>query len=67
MSKISIGVLFTAIALIIVAKIFDLSFAQGVSGALFVAGLAYSYVVAKREIKLLAFAAASAEEEKYRS
>ncbi|MEM7700452.1 MAG: hypothetical protein AAF251_00800 [Pseudomonadota bacterium] len=51
MSKVSIGILFAAIALIAFAMLFDVMFVAGGSGVVLVVGLAYSYVVAKRESK----------------
>lgn len=49
MSKVSIGILFAAIALIAFAMLFDVMFVAGGSGVVLVVALAYSYVVAKRE------------------
>lgn len=56
MSKVSIGILLAAIALIIVAMFFNASFVAGGSGVVLVVGLVYSYVVAKREVQLLSYA-----------
>lgn len=56
MSKVSIGILFAAIALIILAVAFNVTFVAGGSGVVLVVSLAYSYVVAKREVKLLSYA-----------
>ena len=49
MSKVSIGILFAAIALIALAMLFDVLFVAGGSGVVLVVALVYSYVVARRE------------------
>ncbi|MEL7317461.1 MAG: hypothetical protein AAFN04_02345 [Pseudomonadota bacterium] len=49
MSKVTLGILFCAIALIALAMLFDVLFVAGGSGVVLVVALAYSYVVAKRE------------------
>lgn len=56
LSKTNIALLFVAIALILLAMIFEVSFATGVSGACLIAGLVYAYIVARREVELLSFA-----------
>ncbi|WP_128891347.1 hypothetical protein [Erythrobacter sp. HKB08] len=63
MSKLSIGLTFVTIALIIVAAMYQMPFASNGSGVLLVAGLVYAYWVAKRELHLLAYAKAEAEAE----
>lgn len=49
MSKLVLGILYAAVALIIVATYFNALFVAGGSGAVFVVALVYSYVVAHRE------------------
>ena len=57
MSKISLGILVAAVLLIVLGVMFDVAFVQGGSGVVLIVGLGYSYVVAKREVELLSFAA----------
>ena len=64
MSKVSIGILFTAIALVIVATYFEVAFVAGGSGVVIVVALCYSYVVARREMALMSVALEQAEEER---
>lgn len=61
MSRITIAFLFITIALIIVSVLLDVPFLRGGSGMIFVAALAYSYIVAKREIELLSYAVKNAD------
>lgn len=56
MSNTSITLLFITIALIIIATLLEFPFTGNGSAVLFVAGLAYSYVVAKNEMALLTYA-----------
>ncbi|MFN2098924.1 hypothetical protein [Altererythrobacter sp. MF3-039] len=56
MSKLSMAALMIAAALIVLAVILDLPFVRGGSGVFLLAGLAYAYVVAKREVELLTYA-----------
>ncbi|BDW81826.1 hypothetical protein MACH24_12640 [Erythrobacter sp. Dej080120_24] len=53
MSKISIGLLFTAIGLILVATYFDIAFLGSGAGVVLVCGLVYAFVVAKRQAELM--------------
>ena len=62
MSKLSLALLMAAAVLIVLAVIFEVPFAQGGSGVLMLAALAYAYVVAKREVELLTYAAKDREE-----
>jgi hypothetical protein len=62
-SKISLGVLLTAIALIILAVFLEVPYFTGGSGVLFVAALVYSYHVAKRDMELLQYAMEHADDE----
>ncbi|WP_299191490.1 hypothetical protein [uncultured Erythrobacter sp.] len=55
MSKVTLAILFAAIVLIIVATYFDIAYLGGGPGVLLVAGLAYSYVVAKRQAALMTY------------
>ncbi|WP_108786869.1 hypothetical protein [Erythrobacter sp. Alg231-14] len=55
MSVITIGILFASIGLILVATYLDLPYFGDGAGALLVAGLCYSFVVAKREAALLTY------------
>ena len=55
MSKVTIGILFAAIGLIIVATYYDIAYLGGGPGVLLVAGLCYSYVVAKRQASLMTY------------
>ena len=55
MSKVSLALLFAAIILIIVATYFDVAYLGGGPGILLVAGLSYSYVVAKRQAALMTY------------
>ena len=52
MSKVTLGILFAAIGLAIVATYFELSVVSGGSGVVLVVGLIYAFVVTKREIAL---------------
>ena len=61
MSKTSIVLLFATIGLIIIAALYELPFATNGSGVLLVAGLAYAYVVAKRELGALSYALSNPE------
>jgi hypothetical protein len=56
MTKLNVGILMAAVAMIVAATYFELSFATGVSGVLLIVGLGYSYVVATREARLLSYA-----------
>ena len=62
MSKTVLAILMGAVALIVLAVIFEVSFATGVSGLLFLVGLGYAYVVARREVELLNYAVNQDEE-----
>ena len=53
MSKISIGLLFTAIGLVLLATYFDVAFLGGGAGVVLVCGLVYAFVVAKRQAELM--------------
>ena len=64
MSKVSIGILFAAIALIIVATYLEVAFVAGGSGVVLVVALCYSFVVARREMALMSLALEQAEEER---
>ncbi len=55
MSRVTIGILFAVIGLIIVATYLDLPYFGDGAGVLLVAGLCYSFVVAKREAALLTY------------
>lgn len=50
MSKTIQGILFAAILLLLVATIFNSAFVAGGSGIVLLVGLAYSYVVTKRDM-----------------
>ena len=52
MSKVTLGILFAAIGLAIVATYFELAVVSGGSGVVLVVGLIYAFVVTKREIAL---------------
>ena len=49
MTKVTTGILIAAVALIVLAVIFEVSFVAGGGGVVLLAGLAYAYVVSKRE------------------
>lgn len=49
MSNITIGILFSAAALIVLATLFNVLFVASGSGVVIMVALAYSYVVSKRE------------------
>lgn len=49
MSKVTLGILCAAVALIVLATLFNVMFVAGGSGIVIVVALAYSYVVARRE------------------
>lgn len=55
MSKTTTAILFAAIALIITATYLDLPYFGGGAGILLVAGLAYAFVIAKRELALVTY------------
>lgn len=63
MSNISIGILFAAIGLIIVAVALDVWFVANGSGVVLVAGLVYAYIVAKREAALISYAVHEQEDD----
>ena len=63
MSNIKLVALFLAIALVILAVIFEVPFVSGGGGVIFVVALVYSYTVAKREAELLLYAVNNREEE----
>ncbi len=50
MSKVTIGILFAAIALLTLGTYLKMPFPTGVSGMMLVVALVYSFVVAKREM-----------------
>ena len=45
-----------AVALIVLAVIFDMPFVRNGSGVILLVGLGYAYTVAKREVQLLQYA-----------
>ncbi len=51
MSMTTLGILFAAIALIIISVAFGANFVAGGGGIVLVVGLIYSFVVTKREIE----------------
>jgi len=53
MSKVTVGILFVAIGLILLATYFKVLFVAGGSAIVLVVALAYSYVVAKRDEEAL--------------
>ena len=53
MSKVTLGILFSAIALITIGTFLELSAFSGVTGVLLVAALVYAFHVAKGEVLLL--------------
>lgn len=53
MSKIAIGLLFTAITLILFATYYDVAYMGRGGGFMLIIGLCYSYVVASRQAALL--------------
>lgn len=55
MSKVTLGILFTAIVLVIAATIIGVPGFSGGAGVLIVAGLVYAFHVAKREVLLLTY------------
>ena len=55
MSRVTIGILFAVIGLIIVATYLKLPFFGDGAGVLLVAGLCYSFFIAKREAALLTY------------
>lgn len=63
MSKLSLGILVGAAALIVLGVIFEVPFVQGGSGVILLVGLGYSYVVAKREVELLSYAVKNLDED----
>ena len=63
MSKLSLGLLVTAVAAIVLAVILDLPFMRSGSGVILLVGIGYAYVVAKREVELLAYAVNHMDEE----
>ena len=68
MSKVTLSVFCIAIALIVLATAFGMvPFTTGISGALFVAGLVYAYIVAKREVTLLSYAVKNRDADKWGS
>ncbi|NQX94966.1 MAG: hypothetical protein HRT64_08630 [Erythrobacter sp.] len=50
MSKFTLGILLAAAVLIVLATYFNVLFVAGGSGVVMVVALAYSYVVARREV-----------------
>lgn len=56
MSRINIGILLAAVSLIILGVLFDIAIFRNGSGVIFVVGLVYAYVVAKREAALMSHA-----------
>ena len=66
MSKVSLTLLLTAVALIVVAQFFELPFVSGGSGVLLVVALGYAFVVAKREAKLFMAAMQDQEDNRFR-
>ena len=65
MTKSSLGLLVLAMALVTAATYFELPFAAGGSGVLLLVALGYSYVVAKRDMKLLSYAIKDREYDGY--
>ena len=53
MSKVTLGILLTAIALVVLGTLAELPTFSGGSGVLIVASLVYAFHVAKREVLLL--------------
>ena len=56
MSKVSLGTLLAAVALVVLAVVFDVPFMRGGSGVILLVGLIYAYTVAQREVELLQYA-----------
>ena len=56
MSNVSLFTLVCAVALIVVAVIFEMSVVSGGTGVILIVALGYAYTVAKREVALLAYA-----------
>lgn len=65
MSKVSLGALLAAVALVVLAVVFDVPFMRGGSGVILLVGLIYAYTVAKREVELLTYAVSHRDEEEY--
>ena len=63
MSKVSLGTLLAAVALVVLAVILDVPFMRSGSGVILLGGLIYAYTVAKREVELLAYAVNRMDEE----
>jgi uncharacterized membrane protein len=55
-SRINLGILLAAISLIILGVFLDIAIFRNGSGVIFVVGLVYAYVVAKREAALMSHA-----------
>lgn len=53
MSRSNQMILLAAVLLIVLGVYFEVTLLQGVTGLLLLAGLIYSYIVAKREVALL--------------
>ncbi|WP_209347772.1 hypothetical protein [Pontixanthobacter sp. CEM42] len=51
MSKTIQGTLVAAVLLIVIATLFNSTFVAGGSGVVLIVGLAYAYVVSKREVE----------------
>lgn len=63
MSKLSLAILLAAVALIVLAVVFDMPFVRNGSGVILLVGLGYAYTVAKREVQLLSYAVKNMDED----
>lgn len=67
MSKVSLGILMAATALIVLAVYFEVSFIAGSTGVVLVVALGYSFVVARREASLMMHAIEVRDAERFGS
>lgn len=66
MSKVTLALLMAAVAMIVAAVFFDVSWISSGSGILLMVALGYAYVVTKRETELLFAALKDRDENRFR-